>query len=46
LFRIIKKSGYSGYIPIEVLGDGDPFPKIDKLLGEVEEALKRVYTEN
>lgn len=46
LLRIIKKSGYRGYIPIETLGDGDPFPKIEKLLGEVEAALKRVYPDN
>lgn len=43
LFQIIKKSGYRGYIPIETLGDGDPFPKVDQLMTEVKEAISRVY---
>lgn len=42
LFRIIKKSGYRGYLPLETLGAGDPFKKIPVLLKAVREALVQV----
>lgn len=38
LFRIIKKSGYRGYLPLETLGKGDPFKKVPVLLKKVREA--------
>ena len=42
LFRIIKKAGYRGYLPLETLGDGDPYEKIQVLLADVRNALKVV----
>jgi len=39
LFEIIKASDYSGYLPIETLGAGDPFQKIPVFLEEVRHAL-------
>jgi sugar phosphate isomerase/epimerase len=35
LLRIIRESGYRGYLPIETLGAGDPYEKIPALLEEV-----------
>lgn len=40
VFKIIKASGYRGYIPIETLGKGDPKEKVARFLEEVREALK------
>ncbi|MBX2843153.1 MAG: sugar phosphate isomerase/epimerase [Flammeovirgaceae bacterium] len=42
LFKIIKKAGYRGYLPLETLGEGDPFQKIEKLLVKVRAALEEV----
>lgn len=42
LFRIIRDSGYRGYIPLETLGAGDPFEKLDKMIGEVRTALQQL----
>ena len=42
LFKIIKKAGYRGYLPIETLGDGDPYEKVPRLLRNVKEALQQV----
>jgi len=38
LLRIIRKSGYRGYIPIETLGAGDPYKKIPALLDRIRNA--------
>jgi len=35
LFKIIKKAGYRGYLPLETLGAGDPYQKVPRLLNEV-----------
>ena len=43
LFTMIKKSGYRGYVPIETLGDGDSYVKVDKFLKEVKASIVRVY---
>lgn len=40
LFKIIKESGYRGYIPIETLGKGDPKVKVANFMVEVQNALK------
>lgn len=40
LFSLIKKAGYRGYLPLETLGEGDPFKKVEDLLKEVKKALK------
>lgn len=37
---IIEKVGFSGYLPIETLGPGDPKEKVNKLLGSVREAFE------
>ena len=36
---IVKASSYSGYLPIETLGEGDPKTKVKALLGKLTEAL-------
>ncbi len=42
LFRIIKDAGYRGYLPLETLGEGDPYDKVPVLLENVRSALKQV----
>ncbi len=39
IVRLIKESGYRGYIPLETLGEGDPREKIPRFLAEVRRAL-------
>ena len=39
LMGIIKDSSYRGYLPIETLGPGDPFEKVQVFLAEVRKAL-------
>lgn len=39
LFKLIKESGYRGYIPIETLGKGDPKEKVPRFIEEVRKAL-------
>lgn len=41
VFKIIKDSGYRGYIPIETLGKGDPKEKVAVFLEEVRAALSQ-----
>jgi len=40
LMKIIKASGYKGYLPIETLGAGDPKVKIPALLEKLKKAMK------
>lgn len=42
LFKIIKKAGYRGYLPIETLGPGDPYVKVPVLLASVRKAISQV----
>lgn len=42
LFKLIKKAGYRGYLPLETLGAGDPFKKVPVLLNNVKSALQKV----
>jgi len=42
LFWILKKEGYRGYIPLETLGEGDPFEKVPRMLEQVRKALKKI----
>ena len=42
LFRIIKKAGYRGYLPLETLGEGDPYEKVPRLLENVRQALQQI----
>ena len=39
LFKIIRKTNYRGYLPLETLGAGDPKIKVTTFLKEVREAL-------
>jgi sugar phosphate isomerase/epimerase len=39
LFKIIKDAGYRGYLPLETLGEGDPYEKVPALLEKVNAAL-------
>jgi sugar phosphate isomerase/epimerase len=35
LMKIIDQSGYEGYLPLETLGEGDPFEKVKRLYSQV-----------
>ncbi|HVQ31532.1 MAG TPA: hypothetical protein VMV21_18185 [Vicinamibacteria bacterium] len=37
--RILRESGYRGYVPLETLGSGDPRPKLRAFLGHVRTAF-------
>jgi len=41
LMKIIKESGYRGYLPLETLGEGDPKVKVPRFLKEIREAIKK-----
>jgi len=41
LMKIIKESGYRGYLPLETLGEGDPKMKVPRFLKEIREAIKK-----
>lgn len=36
---IVRKSGYRGYLPIETLGQGDPFEKVRVMYGKIKKSL-------
>lgn len=38
--KILKGSGYRGYIPLETLGEGDPKEKMEKLIAQVRASLE------
>jgi sugar phosphate isomerase/epimerase len=39
VFGILRDAGYRGYAPLEILGSGDPRPRIRRFLDEAREAL-------
>lgn len=39
ILKMIDESGYRGYIPLETLGPGDPFTKLEKMLSEVRSVM-------
>jgi sugar phosphate isomerase/epimerase len=39
IVRILRETGYRGYVPIETLGPGDPREKVRRFLGEFRGAL-------
>jgi sugar phosphate isomerase/epimerase len=41
LMKIIKESGYRGYLPLETLGEGDPKVKVPRFLNEIREAMRK-----
>jgi sugar phosphate isomerase/epimerase len=43
LFKIIKDSGYRGYLPLETLGEGDPFTMVPAFMKRASEALETLY---
>lgn len=45
LIKIIKESGYRGYIPMETLGAGDPAQKVNKFFEEIQKTLKKLDME-
>ncbi|MBU3743275.1 MAG: sugar phosphate isomerase/epimerase [Sediminibacterium sp.] len=46
LFRIIKKSPYRGYLPIETLSPGNPFEIVPPFIRLVRNAMDQVMNEN
>ena len=40
IIRIVRESGYTGYLPIETLGKGDPRVKVPKFYDKVRKALQ------
>lgn len=39
VFRIAHEAGYRGYLPLETLGEGDPYQKVRSLIAEARKAL-------
>ena len=33
--EIVRQSGFKGYLPLETLGEGDPFKKVELLFNKV-----------
>lgn len=42
LFKLIKKAGYRGYLPIETLGAGDPYQKVPVMMENIHKAQKQI----
>lgn len=42
VLKMIKESGYRGYLPIETLGAGDPYEKIPVMLEKFHQALEQI----
>jgi len=40
IIEIVKKSGYSGYLPLETLGEGDPAMKVKALFERVQKVME------
>jgi len=41
IIEIVRMSGYKGYLPLETLGEGDPYEKVAGLLKKVRSVLNR-----
>lgn len=39
IMDIVRRSGYSGYLPLETLGEGDPLQKVEVLLNKVRKSF-------
>jgi hypothetical protein len=39
LMKMVRQQGYTGYFPLETLGEGDPFQKVEKLYAKVSALL-------
>lgn len=42
LFKIIKDNDYRGYLPLETLGEGDPYKKVPALLEKVKTTIQQL----
>ena len=42
VFQIAADAGYRGYLPLETLGEGDPYKKVERLIARARKALKTV----
>ena len=42
LLKMIHKSGYRGYIPLETLGEGDPNVKVPVFVKEIQNVLRQI----
>jgi sugar phosphate isomerase/epimerase len=42
VFQIAADAGYRGYLPLETLGEGDPYQKVKKLIRQARNALSSV----
>jgi len=42
IFRIIKDSGYRGYVPIEIIAKGDPIPMVDEFMGRIKKTIGKI----
>jgi hypothetical protein len=39
IIEIVKQCGYKGYLPLETLGEGDPYIKVADLFNRVKSVL-------
>lgn len=44
VFQIAADAGYRGYLPLETLGEGDPYKKVKNLIAQARKALSTVKT--
>jgi sugar phosphate isomerase/epimerase len=44
ILEIIRENNYSGYLPLETLGEGDPFEKLKVLKEKVTIAIDNIYS--
>jgi len=42
LFKIIRDNSYRGYLPLETLGEGDPYEKVPALLEKVNNTIQQL----
>ncbi|MCF6332398.1 MAG: sugar phosphate isomerase/epimerase [Draconibacterium sp.] len=42
LFKLIKKGGYRGYLPIETLGAGDPYQKVPVMMEKIHKVMEQI----
>ncbi len=40
IVEIVRQCGYKGYLPLETLGEGDPFVKVEQLFKKVQAVIK------
>jgi sugar phosphate isomerase/epimerase len=40
IIDIVRKCGYRGFLPLETLGEGDPYAKVEALYNKVKSVIK------